>query len=479
MNIRLGWSDLAAIGPLVILLGGGLIQLLLESFAEKSAKRFAFPAVLITFLLAMAFLYSFPVTENPLLTAWLRFDRVSYFFTLFFLIIGLASAFLAEAFFERFTASRGEYFFLLLSATFGLVLIGDSADFLTLFLGLETLSIALYILSGYMKRWKMSHEAAIKYFLIGAIAAALLLYGIALIYGATGTTSFKNLLGAYHNLDSTQEYTLFLSGIALVTLGFAFKAAIVPFHFWAPDVYEGAPTPVTAFMAVGTKAGAFAAFVVVFLLALPNFNPVWNQVIGFLVYPTLVYANLVALRQAELKRFFAYSGISHAGFLLLPLAASTSESLSALLFYLVVYALATLGAFAVLAFLDERDKGVMISDLKGLFWRSPPLAVILIFCLLTLIGIPPTAGFFAKFFIFKVAFQAGYYGQVVVGLLMTILAAYYYLRIASVMLADKPKEMTPPQKLSPAILIGICSFAAILLLSLYPAPLLALISVVK
>ena len=206
---------------------------------------------------------------------------------------------------------------------------------------------------------------------MGSLATAFFIYGIALIYGAAGSTSFSALLPAYQKLATPAQEALFFGGIALVTLGLAFKAAIVPFHIWAPDVYEGASTPVTAFMAVGTKAGAFAAFVRVFMGALPAFDPVWNVAVAWLAVPTLIYANALALRQSQMRRFFAYSGISHAGFLLIPLAAGTEAALASLLFYLVVYALATLGAFGVIAYLDQRSEGVFLHDLYGLFQRCP------------------------------------------------------------------------------------------------------------
>jgi NADH-quinone oxidoreductase subunit N len=474
MNLSLKLVDFAAISPLLILLGAALVLLLLESFAEKVSQKSSFFLTIVALLLAIYAAIYAPISGNSLLTPWLRFDSLSRLFTVFFLMIGLGSSLLASAFFQRFETSQGEYYFLLLSSIFGLILIGEAADFLTLFLGLETLSISLYILCGYIKKWKISQEAAIKYFLIGSLATALLLYGVALIYGAVGTTRFDALLVAYQALTTTPTQALFLGGIALVTLGLAFKAAVVPFHVWAPDVYEGAPTPVTAFMAVGTKVGAFAAFILLFLKALPQFDLRWNQGMALLAYPTLIYANIVALRQTQLRRFFAYSGISHAGFLLLPLAAGTPEALPALLFYLVVYALATLGAFAVLSFLDLRSEGVMLNDLKGLFQRSPLLAGILALCLLTLAGIPPTAGFLAKFYVFKVAFQAGYYDLVIVGLLTTILSVFYYLRIVALLFAEVPSEEAPHLRSRAATFLGLVSFTALVILSCYPSPLLDL-----
>lgn len=479
MNISLAPVDFAALSPLIIVIIGTLLLLVVESFSEVFSKKYAATLSAITLLIALYAAFYAPSSTNPLLTPWIRFDALARLFNLFFLSIGLATTLLATAFFHRFDATRGEFFFFLLSSLFGLMLIGISADFLTLFIGLETLSISLYILCGYMKSWKISKEAALKYFLMGSLAAAFLLYGIALIYGAIGTTRFDLLLDGYKALATTSAYILFMAGIALVTIGLAFKATVVPFHVWSPDVYEGAPTPVTAFMAVGTKVGAFAAFAIIFLVSLPNFNPLWNEGISFLVYPTLIYANLVALRQNHLRRFFAYSGISHAGFLLIPLAAGTPDALSALLFYLVVYAFATLGCFAVLAFIEQRSEGAVFNDLRGLLRRSPLLAGILSICLLTLAGIPPTVGFFAKFTLFKVAFEAGYYALVIVALLTTILSAYYYLRIIAIMLSEAPAEDKAFHRSWPAAIVGALSLAAIVLASLYPEPLMALATLIK
>lgn len=476
MNLTLSLVDFAALSPLLILLVGAMGLLLFDAFAEKASKQYSFSLAIAILVIATAAALWAPVSKNALLTDWLRFDAFSQFFTLLFLSVGLSAVLLSYSFFQNFDPHRGEYFFLLFSALFGLILIAAAADFLTLFLGLETLSISLYVLCGYMKKWGISNEASIKYFLMGSIAAAFLLYGIALIYGAVGTTRFEGLLAAYRGLQSTPDQTLFLTGIALVTLGLAFKAAIVPFHLWAPDVYDGAPTPITAFMAVGTKAGAFAAFARLFLIVLPQFDAVWNQGIALLVYPTLIYANIVAMQQVQLRRFFAYSGISHAGFMLIPLAAGTPDALQALEFYLVVYALATLGSFAVLAFLDKRTEGVMFNDLYGLFKRAPLLAVCLTICLLTLAGIPPTAGFFAKFYLFKVAFQGRYYGLVIVGLLTAVLSAYYYLRIVALMFSEEPSEAEAPSHVWPAAVVGAISLGLIILLSCYPSPLLTLLA---
>ncbi len=233
MNISLGLNDLAALSPLLIILAACLALLLLESFFDSFSRKYAAFLTITAIVIAMFAASIAPAGNNPLLTPWLKFDSLAKFFTLFFLAIGLGTSLLASSFFQRFEATRGEYFFLLLSALFGLILIGSSADFLTLFLGIETLSLSLYVLCGYMKKWKISREAAIKYFFMGSLAAAFLLYGIALIYGAIGTTSFEALLPAYQKLSNGPDKILFLSGIALVTLALAFEAAIVPFQVWA------------------------------------------------------------------------------------------------------------------------------------------------------------------------------------------------------------------------------------------------------
>lgn len=319
-----------------------------------------------------------------------------------------------------------------------------------------------------MKMWDNAAEGSLKYFLLGAIAAALLLYGIALIYGAIGTTNLAALSEGYRAITVKSTQLLFIAGVAFITLGLAFKAALVPFHTWAPDVYESSPTPVTAFMSVATKAGAFAAFIRIFVIALPHFDPRWYQAITLLAIVTLLYANFVALKQVQLRRFFAYSGISHAGFLLIPIAAGTSGALQALLYYLVIYGFATIGAFAVLCYLDESKEGVSLENLKGLFHRSPFLAVTFALCLLTLAGIPPTAGFLAKFYIFKVAFEAELYPLIFVGLFTAILSAYYYLRIISYMFTEQTDlQPIPRQSIALLSLAGLVVIAMVVF-SIYP-----------
>lgn len=472
MTPELNLNDLYSLSPLLILFCGSMLILLLESFFPQLAKKSGLLITLAIFLIAgFAAVYA-ESSQNPLLTPWIRFDALAKFFTLLFISIGSFVILLSQRF-------HGEYFFLLLSSTVGLLLIGSAADFLTLFLGIEALSIPLYILCGFIKKREISHESAVKYFLTGALATAFLVYGIALIYGAVGTTKFELIASKFKGLNSSQDEMLFYAGIACISLALFFKAAIVPFHQWAPDVYSGAPTSVTAFMAVATKVGAFAALTTVFFLAVPKFDLRLNEIISWLAVLTLIYANFVALKQTQMRRFFAYSGIAQAGFLLIPFAVGTEDAKDALLFYLVIYSLATLGCFTVLSILDERQEGTRLQDLRGLYKRSPSLCIFFSLCLLTLAGIPPTAGFLAKFLILKEAFDAGYIILVAVALLTSILSITYYIRPIALMLQE-PQENKPIKNktLAPRF-AGFILAVLIASLSLIPFPLWDFLKEVK
>lgn len=471
MNLFLTFDDFLALSPQLCILIGVLSLLLFESFAPHIAKKLSLALAGGTLLFA-GILTMLPVHSiNPLLMTWLRFDQISETFSLLAYGAGVATLCLSSTFFVRFHVNQAEYCVFLLCAIFGIQLIAHSADFLTLFLGLEILSVSTYVLCGYAKKWTSANEAALKYFLMGSFASALFLYGVALIYGAVGHTSLNSLLDAYHSILEAPERTLFLGGISLVSAGLFFKAAIVPFHFWSPDVYAGAPTPVSGFMALGIKVAAFAALVRVFWGSLQLFDPLWNKTVQCLIYITLIYANYLALRQTQLRRFFAYSGISHAGFLLIPLVVDGPAGWDVLWIYLVVYLVATAGAFATLAVLDSNSKGACEEDLKGLFQESPLIACGLSLSLLTLAGFPPTAGFFAKFALFQLAYAKGYYDLVLLGLAASLLSAFYYFRWIAVMLEPKEEKhkrlpCVPEKTLSVAciIIIGLISlFPRILL----------------
>jgi len=353
-----------------------------------------------------------------------------------------------------FTTRGGAYHALLLLATTGMTAMSMASDFMTIFLTLEIFSLALYILVGFNRRDMHSAEAALKYFLLGAFASGFFLYGIALIYAATGTTS----------LDAIAEHLLPMSvplpfapllplGVGLLLVGFGFKVALVPFHMWTPDAYQGAPTPVTAFMSVATKTAAFAALIRV-LAALASYERPWLWALAALSVLTMTLGNLAALRQTSLKRMLAYSSIAHAGYVLIGLVAGTKEGAQAALYYLVAYTFMNLGAFAVVLALQRRDENdVMAEQVAGLAGRQPALAALMALLMFALTGIPPLAGFFGKLYVFKAAVEANLPWLAIVGVVNSALAAYYYLRVTvSMYMAEPGAEVAPGAGRQPLVM---------------------------
>ena len=325
-----------------------------------------------------------------------------------------------------------EYYVLLVFATLGMMLMGGAADLMVIFLGLELMSIAVYVLAGIDRRNPRAAEAALKYFLLGAFASGFLLYGIALIFGVTGTTNLA-LIGLQIGLLDAASHPMLLVGAALLLVGFGFKVAAVPFHMWAPDVYDGAPTPISGYMATAVKAAAFAALFRVVGEALLAAD-VWREIVSGMAVVTMVAGNLIALAQRTFKRMLAYSSVAHAGYLLVAVAAGSPAGASAFVFYLVAYTLMTLGAFAVLAAKGRRgESDVRIDDLAGLAQTRPWLAVLLSLCMLSLLGFPPTAGFLAKWYVLVAAVEAGQWWLAAALVLTSVVSAGYYLPVIMVM----------------------------------------------
>jgi NADH-quinone oxidoreductase subunit N len=367
-----------------------------------------------------------------------------------------------------------EVFPLLLFALTGMVLLAAASDLLVVFIALEILSLSLYVMAGATRR-TAAQEAAMKYFLLGAFSSAFLLYGIALCYGATGTT---NLLGiARASVDPTGDGTLLLAGIGLLSVGFLFKVAAVPFHMWTPDVYQGAPTPVTAFMAAGTKAAGFAVFLRVFAGALGGLVVSWRPVIATVAVVTMLVGAALAVVQSDLKRMLAYSSISHAGYLLVGLAAAATvpAGISASLFYLLAYAFMVMGAFMVVQYASRLGGGspeerASLDDYRGFARRHPWAGALLALFMLALTGIPPLSGFWAKYYVFLAGIEAGLTWLVVVAVVSSVISAFFYLRVLVVAYLQEPAaEAEPPAGRAPALGLAL-GLAGVLTVAIGLAP---------
>ena len=333
----------------------------------------------------------------------------------------------------------GEYYALLLLIAAGMMAMAAAMDLMVVFLALEVFSLGLYILSGLNRNDPRSSEAAMKYFLLGAFASGFFVYGAALLYGATGSTQFAQIAAALTNNQYDQN--LLYPAIGLLIVGFGFKVSLVPFHMWTPDVYQGAPTPLTAFMSVGTKAAAFAAFYRTFLFALASQQAVWGWALAILAVLTMTLGNLAALRQTSLKRLLAYSSIAHAGYILVGLATGTPSGAEGALYYLIAYAFMNIGAFAVVMMLEKQGEMDASGErLRGLARSEPLLAFVMAIFMFSLTGVPPFAGFFAKFFVFSAAVQGGWSWLAAIAMLNSAISAYYYLRVTVAMYFSDASE---------------------------------------
>ena len=363
-----------------------------------------------------------------------------------------------------------EYYALLLSATVGMMLMAAAGDLIIIFLGLETMSISVYVMAAIARRDPRSSEAGLKYFLLGAFSTGFLLYGIALLYGATGSIKLEAISRALQS-SALAASPLVLLGLAMMLIGFGFKVAAVPFHAWTPDAYEGAPTPVTALMAVGVKSAAFAGFLRLLLVYLPALHAQWGGALWVLAALTMSVGNLVALAQNNVKRMLAYSAIAHAGYILVGMTAAGGAAGAAVLYYLLGYAFANLGAFAVLVAVERVEQpGTTLTDLGGLAKGQPMLAAAMALFMLSLMGLPPLAGFVGKFYVFSAALQAGYVWLVVLAALNSVLSTYYYARVIVAMYVNEGAERKLRARrpgLSVALAVAI---VATIIIGVYPRP---------
>jgi NADH-quinone oxidoreductase subunit N len=407
-----------------VLSGLGIFSLLAEIF---NIKRFLFPVVILG-LIASAVLLVFDWNQDAsFYSNMLTFDNYAVAFSITLSIIAMLWFLMSKDYFENNTHIT-DHFALILFSLVGAVFMVSYSNLAMLFLGIEVLSISLYILAGSSFGNIFSNEASFKYFLMGSFATGFLLFGIALIYGATA--SFELQVIASEISAGTGELTPWVyAGILMLIIGLAFKISAVPFHFWAPDVYEGSPTVVTAFMSTIVKIAAFAGFYRLFSTCFSTVSDQWVHVVQVIAVLTLLVSNITAVYQHSVKRMLAYSSVSHAGYLLISLVGLNNISASAILYYVIAYAVASITAFTVLHNVESEEENAVIDSFNGLAKRNPYLAFTMSFSLLSLAGIPPLAGFFAKYYIFTVAFQSGYIGLVLLAVVTSLIGIYYYFRI--------------------------------------------------
>jgi len=422
--------NFSAIMPSVVLTCFGLLLLMVSVFSPKGK----------TSHLAWLSLAALAVTGVFSIAGWnsteigfggsVVLDNFGTFFSLTCIIAAAMTILMSDAYLKREGYAIGEYYPLVLFVTAGAMWMASGTELMTIFLGLEVLSIGLYALAGLFRNDTRSNEAGLKYFLLGAFSTGFLLYGIALTYGVTGTTRLAGIAQFIAENGALTGSPLLLAGMVLMSIGFLFKVGAAPFHMWTPDVYQGAPTPITAFMSAGPKAAAFAAFIRVFMLGMEEMQVEWTSLFWVVAVLTMVVGNFLAIQQDNIKRMLAYSSIAHAGYALVGLVAANEIGMSGILFYMLAYTFMNIGAFAVLILIGKKgEENLTLDGVAGFGYKSPVLAVVFTIFLFALMGIPPTAGFAGKFYIFAGAVKAGYFWLAVLGVLNSAVSLYYYLRV--------------------------------------------------
>jgi len=466
MPAGLSTSDFYYILPELVLTGGALLLLIVDVILPKGRGTALAWVTLAVIAATLASLVPFESTHVEVAHGLLAVDRFALFFKILFLVAAGITVLMSVPFLAIEGASPGEYYFLVLCATLGMMIVAGAIDLITIFIGLETMTVSFYILAGFIKPSQRSNEAAVKYFLLGAFSVGILLYGMSLMYGLSGTTNLRVMASAFAGQERDPRLVL---AVILVVAGVGFKIAAVPFHMWAPDVYEGAPTPITAFLSVGSKAASFAMLLRIFIEGLPLMSADWRLLFYVLSIVTMTVGNFAALTQTNLKRMLAYSSIAHAGYVLIGVVAGTARGITAMLIYLLIYSFMQLGAFTVIVLLRRRDEiGDELKDFSGLAFRNPFAAFAMLLFMLSLGGIPPTAGFMGKFWLFSAAIDAGYYWLAVIGVLNSAVSLYYYIRVVVFMYLKKETIGSEPRT-SPTLALALAvAVVATLVLGVYP-----------
>lgn len=465
MNFQL--PDIGPVIPEIAMTILALVLLMAELFV-KNKKILAFSSILGVGVVAATLIGSSGTTFGGMFIS----DGYSTFFKIIFFINAILSVLISVKYIVIEKINFGEYYSLILFSTLGMMIMASAADLIVLYLGLELMALSTYILAGFIRYDIRSNEAALKYFLLGAFSSAFLLYGISMIYGLTGTTDLKAISLYIIEKGLTGNPSLLLS-VILFAVAFGFKIAAVPFHMWAPDVYEGAPTSITAFMSVGPKAAGFAALGRVFMIAFGAVQIEWSAILIPLSILSMAVGNIVAIAQSNIKRMLAYSSIAHAGYALLGIIVANNEGLAGMMTYLMIYALMNIGAFAIVILLRTEDfKGENITDYEGLAKTHPLIAAIMLIFMFSLTGIPPTAGFIGKLYVFMSAINAGYTWLVVVAVIFSVISAYFYLRIVMYMYMKDPK-LEVSISTSPSMNLAlVLTTVGVIVLGVYPSLLL-------
>ncbi len=457
MDIKSAALDFGIIAPELVILAVAMALLLVGNFVRNKG------------IIAYLALAGLAVALILTLRQWdglssgfygmVQVDNFAVFFKIIFLIATGVSLLMSRNYLISRGIERFEFYPLLLFSAMGMMTMAGSSDLVVIFLGLEIMSVPLYVMAGFARHSAESNEAGIKYFMMGAFATGFLLLGIAFIYGAAGTTDLRRIVMDFGFLAMHSGLFLY-SGAVLVLIGFGFKVAAVPFHMWVPDVYQGAPTPVTAFFSVAPKAAGFAALLRIFVFGLGGIEDL-QWLFWVVAVLTMTVGNILAIYQDNIKRLLAYSSIAHAGYILVALTAGGQGAVSSALFYLLAYSFFNLGGFALVTMLDSREGSTAsIDEIKGLSARHPYLAALMAFFMLSLAGFPPTAGFFGKFYIFSEAIKQGYIWLAIIGVMNSFLSVYYYLRVVVAAYFGKTDMEFAPLSLKPAMAIVLLITAA-------------------
>ena len=461
--------DLRPVMPEIIMTILALVTLMAD-LVLKRKETVAFISIISVVAVAYS-AFAYGSAHGEIFGGMFIADGYSMFFKMIFFLNVVLTVLISIKYIAVEKVNLGEYYSLILFSTLGMMVMASAGDLITLYLGLELMALSTYILAGFLRHDIKSNEAAMKYFLLGAFASALLLYGTSMIYGLTGTTNLRGIASYVYGHGLSDNPVLMLS-MVLFAVAFSFKIAAVPFHMWAPDAYEGAPTSITAFMSVGPKAAGFAVLGRVFLTAFGLVTINWSVILIPIAVLTMAVGNIVALSQTNIKRMLAYSSIAHAGYALLGLIARSPDGMASLMNYMLIYAFMNIGAFAVIIMLrSEGFKGDRISDFEGLSKTHPLAAALMLVFMFSLTGIPPTAGFMGKFYLFMSAVHAGHINLVIIAVIFSAISAYFYLRVVMYMYMKDPREvvaLTTSPSMGLALTITV---VAVLAIGVLPTPL--------